>query len=107
MIRGWLEQEWLEAFLTPPEVEIVKAKKDAFLTAFRTKSGEIKGVPPEIVAKLVEGLSLAGDLSDIDRHVERMRKFAAAGLTENALRVHDNPADSIRIIGELVVPKLR
>lgn len=107
MIRGWLEQEWLEAFLTPPEVEIVNAKKDAFLTAFRTKSGDIKGVPPEIVAKLVEGLSLAGDLSDIDRHVERMRKFEAGGMTENALRVHDDPADSIRIIGEHVVPKLR
>jgi alkanesulfonate monooxygenase SsuD/methylene tetrahydromethanopterin reductase-like flavin-dependent oxidoreductase (luciferase family) len=107
MIRGWLEQEWLEAFLTPAEVEVVNAKKDAFLTAFRTKSGDIKGVPPEIVAKLVEGLSLAGDLGDIDRHVERMRKFEAGGMTENALRVHDDPADSIRIIGEHVVPKLR
>jgi alkanesulfonate monooxygenase SsuD/methylene tetrahydromethanopterin reductase-like flavin-dependent oxidoreductase (luciferase family) len=107
MIRGWLEQEWLEGFLTAPEVEIVNAKKDAFLTAFRTKSGDIKGVPPETVAKLVEGLSLAGDLGDIDRHVERLRKFEAAGIGENALRVHNDPADTIRIIGEHVVPKLR
>jgi alkanesulfonate monooxygenase SsuD/methylene tetrahydromethanopterin reductase-like flavin-dependent oxidoreductase (luciferase family) len=107
MVRGWLGQEWLEAFLTPPEVEIVNARRDAFLTAFRNRSGEIKGVPPDIVAKLVEGLSLAGDLSDVDRHIERMKEFEAGGMTENALRVHDDPADAIRIIGERIVPRMR
>lgn len=107
LIRGWLEREWLEACLSPSEVELVIARKDAFRTAFRTKSGDIEGVPPEILAKLVEGLSLAGDLSDIERHVERIKKFAAAGMTENALRVHDDPAEAIRIIGEHFLPKLR
>jgi alkanesulfonate monooxygenase SsuD/methylene tetrahydromethanopterin reductase-like flavin-dependent oxidoreductase (luciferase family) len=107
MIRGWLEEAWYRPFLTPAECKIVEDKKDAFLTAFRTKSGDIKGVAPEICAKLVEGLSLAGDLSDIDRHAERIRKFAAAGMTENALRLHDQPADAIHIIGKHLMPKLR
>jgi hypothetical protein len=93
--------------LTPEESKVVAANKTAFLTAFRTRSGDIKGVPPEICAKLVEGLSMAGDLGDLDRHVERMRIFARAGLSENALRLHDNPADSIHIIGRELMPRLR
>ena len=60
MLRGWLDEAWYEPFLTTEEAALVGANKNAFLTAFRTKSGDIKGVPPEICAKLVEGLSLAG-----------------------------------------------
>lgn len=107
MIRGWLEEAWYKPFLTAEEAQIVHEKKDAFLTAFRTKVGEIKGVAPEIVAKLVEGLSLAGDLSDLDRHAERIKTFAAAGMTENALRVHDEPEKSLHIIGKELLPRLR
>lgn len=107
MVRGWLEEAWYEPFLTPEEAKVVHDNKDAFLTAFRTKAGEIKGVAPEIVAKLVEGLSLAGDLSDLDRHVERIKAFAAAGMTENALRLHDEPEKSLHIIGKELLPKLR
>ena len=107
IIRGWLEAPWYEPFLTPEEAAIVGANKHAFLTAFRTRSGDIKGVPPEICAKLVEGLSLAGDLHDLDRHVERLRTFAAAGITENALRLHDDPVRAIHIIGKELLPRLR
>lgn len=107
MIRGWLEEAWYQPFLTADEARIVHEKKDAFLTAFRTKSGDIKGVPPEICAKLVEGLSLAGDLSDLDRHAGRIKAFAAAGMTENALRLHDQPDESLHIIGKELLPRLR
>lgn len=107
MLRGWLGEEWYEPFLTPDESRIVRDNKKAFLTAFRTKSGDIKGVPPEICAKLVEGLSLAGDLSDLDRHAERLKVFAAAGMTENALRLHDEPAKALHIIGRELLPRLR
>lgn len=107
MLRGWLGAPWYEPFLTPGESAIVAANKTAFLTAFRTRSGDIKGVPPEICAKLVEGLSLAGDLGDLDRHAERLRIFAAAGMTENALRLHDDPSRAIHIIGKELLPRLR
>ncbi len=107
MLRGWLGEQWYEPLLTREEAKIVSEKKDAFLTAFRTRSGDIKGVPPEICAKLVEGLSLAGDLRDIDRHVEHLKAFAAAGMTENALRLHDEPDKALHIIGKNLLPRLR
>jgi hypothetical protein len=36
-----------------------------------------------------------------------LRQFEAAGLTEIALRIYENPADTIRLIGERVAPALR
>ncbi len=107
IIRGWLEKEWLEPFLEPAEVEVVAEHKDAFLKAFRNRSGVIDDVPPDIVDRLVDGLSCSGDRSDLDRHIERLRQYADRGMTETALRIHDDPADSIRMLGEEVLPALR
>lgn len=107
IIRGWLERAWLEPFLAPDEVALVEANKGAYLKAFRDRSGEIAGVPPDITQKLVNGLSCAGDYSSLDRQVQKLRDYAAAGFTEIALRIHDDPADAIRLIGERVLPALR
>jgi len=107
IIRGWLERGWLEPYVNPEEVDAILANKWPFLKAFRERHGNIEGVPKHVVDALAEGLSLAGDESDIDRHIDRLQKFATAGFTEIALRIHDDPADSIRMIGEKVLPALR
>ncbi len=104
MLRGWLAREWLDPYLSPEDADLVEKNTWPFLNAFRTKSGDIEDVPEHIVDALVEGLSLAGDYDDIDRHIERLRKFEDAGFTEIALRVHDDPEDSIRLIGQRVLP---
>jgi 5,10-methylenetetrahydromethanopterin reductase len=107
MLRGWLAREWIEPYLSPEDVDFVEKNTWSFRNAFRNKSGDIEGVPEHIVDALVEGLSLAGDFNDIDRHIERLRKFENAGFTEIALRVHDDPEDSIRLIGQRVLPKFQ
>ena len=106
MIRGWLERPWLEPFLSPEDTDFVLKNLGPFLTAFRTRSGNVEGIPQHILDAMVDGLSMAGDLSDLDRHVEKLCKFAESGFTEIALRIHDDPADSIRMIGEQVLPRL-
>jgi len=106
MIRGWLERPWLEPFLSAEDTEFVLANLGAFLTAYRNRSGNVEGIPEHILAAMVDGLSMVGDLSDIDRHVEKLCKYAEAGFTEIALRIHDDPADSIKMIGEHVLPGL-
>lgn len=106
IIRGWLERFCLEPYIKPDEVDAILANKWPFLKAYRERHGNIEGVPTHVVDALVEGLCLAGDESDIDRHIERLKKLSAAGFTEIALRVHDDPADSIRMIGERVLPAL-
>lgn len=107
MIRGWLEKQWIEPFLTPDEVRVVEDNKRSFLTAFRERHGNIEGVPAEIVQKLVDGLTCSGGPDSLDRHIEHLRKFKEAGFTELALGLQDDPADSIRMLGEHVLPALR
>lgn len=107
ILRGWLVRYHLEPFMTAEECNFIEKNRNAFLTAYTDRSGDIKGVPAGMIEKLIENFSCAGDLSTIDRHIETLRKFAASGLTEVALRLHDQPMDAVHMIGERVIPALR
>jgi hypothetical protein len=52
-------------------------------------------------------MSSAGDMDDIDREIERYKKFAEGGLTELSLRLFDDPMDGLKMIGERIVPAFR
>jgi hypothetical protein len=102
-----LDPELLAHVLSPDEVQLVRANYDNCVAAWFDRSGHIKGMPEEIPNRLCEYFTSTGGLEDLDREIERFRLFGKAGLTEVALRLHDDPMDGLRIIGEHVVPKLR
>jgi alkanesulfonate monooxygenase SsuD/methylene tetrahydromethanopterin reductase-like flavin-dependent oxidoreductase (luciferase family) len=106
IIRGWLAPDWISPYLAPEDAKWVAANVWPFLKAFRERTGDIEGVPGHISDALVDGLTCSGDVSDIDRHIERLRAFKAAGFTEIVLGLQDDPADSIRMIGEKVLPEI-
>jgi hypothetical protein len=56
---------------------------------------------------MLENISFVGGLEAIDSAIQTLHRFADMGVTEIALRVHDEPADAIRLIGERVMPALR
>jgi alkanesulfonate monooxygenase SsuD/methylene tetrahydromethanopterin reductase-like flavin-dependent oxidoreductase (luciferase family) len=107
IIRGWLEPQWIEPYLDAGDVKTVRANVWPFLKAFRERTGDIEGVPAHIVDALVEGLTCAGGPEDLDRHIERLLIYKAAGFTELSLGLQDDPEDSIRMIGEKVLPALQ
>ena len=107
VIRAWLERDWLTPFLSEAEADLVVRKKPAFIKAFRERTGNIEGVPGDIVAKLIEGLTITTTVGQFDKALDRLQQFQAAGLDEIALRVHDDPAQAIQLIGERVVPQFR
>ena len=89
------------------ELDLIMENWENFRKAFWTRSGEIEGVPPDLVSRLIAGLASAGGMDDLDREIERYRAFADSGLTELCLRVHDDPMDSLNIIAEHVIPAVR
>jgi hypothetical protein len=104
--RGFLQEWHISTFLDEDECALVEANRSAFLDAFLQKSDQIEGVPAHIVDALVENLTFAGDHTNIDRAIEHLRAFEQAGLNEVALKVHDDPEQAIRMIGERVVPAM-
>jgi len=102
--RGFLQDWHISTFLEPAECAVVQANRDAFLGAFLQQSDRIENVPESIVDALVSNLTFAGGLADIDAAIEKLRAYEAAGLDEVALKVHAEPAEAIRLIGERIAP---
>jgi len=107
LLRGLLEPWYLESFLAPEECALVAQEKRAFFQAYRDRSGEIKGVPAALVDKLVANFTFTGTPDAIDRRLPELTAFAAAGVDELNFRLHDDPAEAIRLIGGQVIPALR
>jgi 5,10-methylenetetrahydromethanopterin reductase len=89
------------------EAKIVRDKFRNFMMAEITGTGEIEDVPPELVQKLIDNVCSAGDLSDIDREIERFKQMEQAGVTDLAIRVFDDPFESLEMIAEHVMPHFR
>jgi alkanesulfonate monooxygenase SsuD/methylene tetrahydromethanopterin reductase-like flavin-dependent oxidoreductase (luciferase family) len=106
LLRGLLERWYLQTFLLPEECDLIERNKAAFYAAYRDRSGEIKGVPEDIVGKCLANLTFTGTPDEIGVRLPELRAFKAAGVGELCLRLHDDPADAIRLIGEHVVPAL-
>jgi 5,10-methylenetetrahydromethanopterin reductase len=102
-----LQKEMLLQCLDESEAQLVRDNYEKFVAAWFDRSGHIKGVPEAIPNRLCEYFTSTGGLEDLDREIERFRMFGRAGLTEVALRLHDDPMAALDIIGKLVVPKLR
>lgn len=106
-LRGVLLRRNHHYFMNDADMDLVEAKRGAFFDALRRRSPDIEGVPERIIDLLVDNLTSCAALSEIDKEIERLREFQAAGLTEIALRIYENPAETIRVIGERVAPALR
>jgi len=104
--RGLLQEWHISTFLEAKECALVEANRAAFMKAFLRRDGVIEGVPERIVEALIDNLTFAGDESSIENAVAHLTEFERAGMTEVALKVHDQPAEAIRMIGERLVPAL-
>jgi alkanesulfonate monooxygenase SsuD/methylene tetrahydromethanopterin reductase-like flavin-dependent oxidoreductase (luciferase family) len=102
-----LDAELCALYLNADEVQLVRDKYEAYVAAWFDRSGKPKGIPESISNRLCEGLTSTGGLDALDREIERFKAFGKAGLTEISLRLHDDPMDALKIIGERVVPELR
>jgi 5,10-methylenetetrahydromethanopterin reductase len=107
VLRGVLRPRYTDVLLNREDSAFVQENKGLFWRAWGTGAGRIDGVPEHIVDALIDGLSSTGDMDDLDREIERFRAFETLGLTEIAIRVHDDPVDAIRLIGEHILPAVR
>lgn len=86
--------------------QVVRENFEAFAKAFWTRSGTIEGVPAELVSRLIQLVSSAGDYGEIEGEVERYKALERAGFTDLALKVFDEPMGAVKTICERVVSRL-
>jgi 5,10-methylenetetrahydromethanopterin reductase len=106
LLRGLLERWYLETFLSPEDCDVVERNKTAFFKAYRDRSGIITGIPEHIVDACLANLTITGTPDEVAERIPELLAFAAAGVDELCFRLHDDPAEAIRLIGELIVPHL-
>ena len=105
-LRGVMKRWYTEPFLSAEDADFVDEHRDAFFKAYWRRTHEIEGIREDVIQSLVDGLTITGDLVDLDQKMHELSTFKVAGVNELAFRIHDDPADSIRIIGARVVPAL-
>jgi 5,10-methylenetetrahydromethanopterin reductase len=106
VLRGIFRPWVLAEFLDADAVELVMRSVDAFWAAFRTGSHVVDGVPDDVLDAMVDNLAFVGSSEDIDKQIDKLQRFEAAGLEAMALRLYADPAASIRMIGERLLPAL-
>jgi alkanesulfonate monooxygenase SsuD/methylene tetrahydromethanopterin reductase-like flavin-dependent oxidoreductase (luciferase family) len=104
--RAVLDEWYLRSFMSEADVAVVKANMPAFFKAYRARTHVIEGVPNSILDALVDNLTIAGDLDDLDARISELQEYVTTGITELCFRVHDDPAFAIRLIGEKIAPAL-
>ncbi len=107
ILRGMMYPRYTKEVLTPDESDLVQKNWGNLMKAWVTGSGRIEGIPDEIIYKLLDTITAWGDLNSLDHALEEMQTFKDLGLTEVALRVHDDPAEAIKTIGEHILPKVK
>ena len=69
-------------------------------------TSSVAGIPDSLLEKLVDHLTLTGHVSEVDQKIEHLLELKAAGLTDVALELREDPAASIKLLGEQVLPAL-
>lgn len=108
---------WLAARVTPwpayyhevlpkEEMQLIWDNTDALNKAFYGQTSEIPELPRDLLDKLCRCCTSCAPESEIQREIDKMKQFRAAGLTDICLRVYKNPAHAIELIGKHVIPAL-
>ncbi|MEO7387032.1 MAG: LLM class flavin-dependent oxidoreductase [Gammaproteobacteria bacterium] len=106
LLRGIFRPWLLAGFLSPDDVALVMASQAAFARAFAAGSPQVDGVPDRVLDALVENVTIAGSPDNLEPVLAKLRHLQAAGLGGVALRLYAEPAASIRLIGERILPVL-
>ena len=104
-VRGLLQRWYLEPFLDKEDCDLIESKQGLFAKSYFQNIPTVPGIADSLMDKLVDNITLTGDMSDIDKQIEILKEFEAGGVTEFGFRLYENPAAAIKVIGERIVPE--
>ena len=97
----------MEEFLTDDEFELLLAHMPQIYDMSVKNTHTVDGVPDSLLDKCVDKLTLTGDLGDLDHIIEHLLELKQVGITELSLELRKHVPQSIKLIGERVIPALK
>jgi hypothetical protein len=104
--RGLFRRWVITTFLSDEEYDLIEAHKNEIYQMPILNTSSVAGIPDSLLEKLVDHLTLTGHVSEVDQKIEHLLELKAAGLTDVALELREDPAASIKLLGEQVLPAL-
>lgn len=105
-VRGTIYPDYIRDVVDEADAKLVTDNLGSFMKAYTSKSPEINGVPDSVLKKIVAGGVSASPIGELDREIDRLQAFQAAGLREIALCLYGDFEMTIRLLGERVIPAL-
>jgi len=107
LVRGIGRPEIAKAIgLSNEEFDLIKRNTQS-LFRFLREGIPPKEIPEEILNRIIEKITIVGQVSELHECIEKVYQFKRNGLNEIALRVYGDAVSSIKLIGEKVVPMLQ
>ena len=106
LLRGLFRPWVLETFLATEDVNLIMQSQPAFLKAFVEGTHEIEGIPDALADKLVDELTLTAAADSLDGVIAELQALRAAGQTAACLRLYADPARTMRLLADRVLPEL-
>jgi alkanesulfonate monooxygenase SsuD/methylene tetrahydromethanopterin reductase-like flavin-dependent oxidoreductase (luciferase family) len=105
--RALFRDYMMKEFVTDEEFQLLLAHMPAIYAMAPNNTDSVEGIPDELLDRCVDHLTLTGGIQDLDRIIEHLLEFKAAGVTEVCLELKNHQAHGIRLLGERVLPALR
>jgi alkanesulfonate monooxygenase SsuD/methylene tetrahydromethanopterin reductase-like flavin-dependent oxidoreductase (luciferase family) len=103
LFRPWV----ITTFMSQADYDVIEARKAEIYAMPVRGTWDVDGVPDRIMDKLVDELTLCGTPADLPRITGHLLRMKAAGLTEVCLEIREEADETIRLLGEQVMPALR
>lgn len=105
--RALFRKYMMEEIMDDEDFDIIMAHIPQIYEMAAKGTHTVEGVPDGLLDLCVDKLTLTGDVGDLDRIIEHLIELKQAGVTELSLELRKHAAQSIKLIGERVIPALQ
>jgi len=105
--RALFREYMMREFMTEEEFAVINSHIPEIYAMAPKNESSVEGVPDELLDKCVDNLTLTGTPDDMDHVIEHLLEYKAIGVTEVCIELKKHQAESIRLIGERIIPALR
>lgn len=105
--RAIFREYMMREFLSKEEFQTILDHIPEIYAMAPANASSVEGVPDSLMDKCVDNLTLTGTIDNLDKIIEHLLEFKAAGVTNITLELKKHQAHGIKLLGERILPALQ